>query len=1033
MGFPPSLSPPPLIICVFTPTGCFYRREEISKQTKALVQLEQQLKEATIKLDQKQKSSDVKVKEFEITTKKMQKEIATAREAAEKVVGEKNEQRRLVESCENTIAELKKGLRTFAETQAVAAKSLVENAKTIENLNLQLQASNVELEEKRRTVAELQKSRQALVAEERAKYTELLKTRQTQCSDVGARVKELEECLESSDNSNSEKGDVLGKQIEALTAQVEKTAPLLKQKEQQILAFKTSLDEKDRDLENMAALLEKHTNVEELRKISEEKLQSENNLESARHLCEALKTKLKESEMEVSQMDAQRQVLQMDSEDKDELIKTLQQQKATLDSGFQENVRKIAQLTEDLRAVNEETAALRSENEILKSAVEARERSEKQLRDEVSQVRVALEKATAGNKSLAEELSKTTDGKNKMCEIFEIRTGELERTLNELRSSRDDSEKNALSHLNAELMEAQRILDEKTRELDSVIPRYKSLQEDFNLTVVNLEKANVDLETMRAGVNTLASQKSNLVSDLKTTEQQRDDQVKMLAELEAAICEKDGLVSSLRKNNEEILEKRNAELVSAESKFRELSDECQEKTRLLTQGSEKVDELCAERDRLTASVERLRAELSEKEHERQKCAEQCRDFMSSSAEYKASAERVDGELAVALEQAENQRASFEAKYSKLKEELVLRKDSSQENNNMIEEMKNNLESLKSAEDILSKENDRLKSENSVALQEAEKAGARCEEFSEKSAHQVTLLNEYKFTAEQLEIELASTKEFYESTKTELSEDLAKLKGELNSEKENLNAARNDIGEKLFCISSLTVEKECLQIELENAKSEMQEISEKLGSISTENDQDDELKTLREKLETQEASLQEYRRWKEEHEELQRDYDRATARLEKSKDTVASLQDSLKESALEKEKLCHELRKNVDTYEALVSSINEEKTALEKAVGNYRNTMEEIQDQLDSQIRRTESTEYFLKQKDEELFVANKELDSKLIDVQRLEKAREASEELEVELRHHLGVVTQELEVYKAKGDQSEELVEANEKVYLVVI
>ena len=388
---------------------------------------------------------------------------------------------------------------------------------------------------------------------------------------------------------------------------------------------------------------------------------------------------------------------------------------------------------------------------------------------------------------------------------------------------------------------------------------------------------------------------------------------------------------------------------------------------------------------------------------------------------------------MALEQAENQHASFEAKYSKLKEELVLRKDSSQENNNMIEEMKNNLESLKSAEDILSKENDRLKSENSVALQEAEKAGARCEEFSEKSAHQVTLLNEYKFTAEQLEIELASTKEFYESTKTELSEDLAKLKGELNSEKENLNAARNDIGEKLFCISSLTVEKECLQIELENAKSEMQEISEKLGSISTENDQDDELKTLREKLETQEASLQEYRRWKEEHEELQRDYDRATARLEKSKDTVASLQDSLKESALEKEKLCHELRKNVDTYEALVSSINEEKTALEKAVGNYRNTMEEIQDQLDSQIRRTESTEYFLKQKDEELFVANKELDSKLIDVQRLEKAREASEELEVELRHHLGVVTQELEVYKAKGDQSEELVEANEKVYLVVI
>lgn len=963
----------------------------------------------------------------------MQKEIATARETVGKLEVEKNEQRCLVESCENTIAELRKGSRSFAKTQAVAAKSLAENARTIENLSLQLQASNVELEEKRGTVTELEKSRQFLVAKERAKYLELIKTRQGECSDAGARVKELEEHLENSDHFNSEKGDVLRKQIEALTAQVEKTAPLLKQKEQEILALKMSLEEKNKDVDNMAALLEKCTSVEELKKISEEKLQLKNNLESVRHLCESLKTKLKESEMEVSQVDAQHQVLQMDSEDKDELIKTLEQQKATLDSGFQENLRKIAQLREDLRTTNEGTAALRSENDILKSGVEARERSEKQLREEVLQTRVALENAISGNKSLAEELSKTTDDKNQMCEMYEIRTVELEKTLNELRSSRDVSEKNALSQLSAKLMETQKILDEKTRELDSVIPRYKSLQEDFNLTVVKLEKTNADLECMKSGVNTLASQKSDLLSDLKTTEQQRDDQIKMLAELEAAICEKERLVSSLRRNNEEILEKNNTESVSAKSKFRELSDECQEKTRLLKQGSEKIDELCAERDRLTASVERLRAELLEKEHERHKCAEQCRDFTTSSAEYKATAERLDGELAVALEQAENQRASFETKYSKLKEELVLRKDSSQENNNMIEEMKSNLESLKSAEDILSRENDRLKSENSVALREVEKAGARCEEFSEKSADQEALMNEYKFTVTQLEIELANTKEFYESTKTESSENFAKLKDELNSEKENLNAARNDIGEKLFCISSLMVEKECLQIELENAKSEMQEISEKLAGTSTENDQDDEMEILREKLKTQEASLDEYRRWKEEHEELQRDYDKASARLEKSKETLASLQDSLKESALEKEKLCHELRKNVDTYEALVSSINEEKSALEKAVCNYKNTIEEIQDQLDSQIRRTESTEYFLKQKDEELFVANKELDSKLTDVQRLEKAHEASEALEVELRHHLGVVTQELEVYNAKGDQSEELVKANEKVQLVII
>lgn len=98
---------------------------------------------------------------------------------------------------------------------------------------------------------------------------------------------------------------------------------------------------------------------------------------------------------------------------------------------------------------------------------------------------------------------------------------------------------------------------------------------------------------------------------------------------------------------------------------------------------------------------------------------------------------------------------------------------------------------------------------------------------------------------------------------------------------------------------------------------------------------------------------------------------------------------------------------------------------EKRASSAANLKQDLQSKIRALESQCEELKYSLKQKDEEIFVKDECIKQRAQEVDNLKAKYAAAEEVERELRHHLGEITQQLEW--SKDDKSETVPESDSK------
>lgn len=254
--------------------------------------------------------------------------------------------------------------------------------------------------------------------------------------------------------------------------------------------------------------------------------------------------------------------------------------------------------------------------------------------------------------------------------------------------------------------------------------------------------------------------------------------------------------------------------------------------------------------------------------------------------------------------------------------------------------------------------------------------------------------------------------------------------------QNLLTARCSQVEKLQRNLSEQTEK------LESLKNQVSSLSQELNTIKAEHEQcqqrdegtrktQEQILELKHSLSREQANNEALMRAFQEQEEQWED---------EKKKIVASLKsDSKNADSLIAEENAH-LKSKIDELQRDLSSKEQENTEILQQKHMRASSAAHVKLDLETKIRslefQCEELKYNLKQKEEEIFVKNESLKQKNLEVSSLEAKYIAAEEVERELRHHLGEVTQQLEWSKDnrsetvpedtsdRGDGQEDLKEA---------
>lgn len=105
---------------------------------------------------------------------------------------------------------------------------------------------------------------------------------------------------------------------------------------------------------------------------------------------------------------------------------------------------------------------------------------------------------------------------------------------------------------------------------------------------------------------------------------------------------------------------------------------------------------------------------------------------------------------------------------------------------------------------------------------------------------------------------------------------------------------------------------------------------------------------------------------------------------------------------------HDNKQLQNTLEIKLKELSEQQLLCKRKESDFRDLEEKFEAKVESMEQKYEDMKYTLKQKIDEIFV----LKERMQEIDNLEKKVACSEEIELELRHHLGEVTQELQTLK---------------------
>ena len=220
--------------------------------------------------------------------------------------------------------------------------------------------------------------------------------------------------------------------------------------------------------------------------------------------------------------------------------------------------------------------------------------------------------------------------------------------------------------------------------------------------------------------------------------------------------------------------------------------------------------------------------------------------------------------------------------------------------------------------------------------------------------------------------------------------------------------------------------------LESLKNQISSLSQELNTIKAAHEQchhkEDGSRKLQEQILELEHSLARERSnsetmmhaFQEQEEQWEAERRKILSSLKNDTENADSL--IAEENAYLKRKL-DELQRDLSSKEQENAEMMQQK---QKKASSAANLKLDLENKIRALEVQCEELKYNVKQKDKEIFVKNESLKQKDLEVSSLEAKYVAAEEVERELRHHLGEVTQQLEW--SKDNKSETVSQGNSDI-----
>ncbi|KAL9973126.1 hypothetical protein ACROYT_G019542 [Oculina patagonica] len=573
------------------------------------------------------------------------------------------------------------------------------------------------------------------------------------------------------------------------------------------------------------------------------------------------------------------------------------------------------------------------------------------------------------------------------------------------------------------------LADLKGQEYRDVVDKLDDSQKHLQQTRHQLSCAENELKKAKDDIQNIKEEKDELSEQMK---QQKEE---LEARIEELRCE----ISTGQENVLELL----GQMEGGEALVRSMETEKHEVEEMLKHTKE---ELCKAEEKLKsfASDRDEREVIMRSKEESEKVInilqEQIQSLEASKGELKSELEHTKVELTQlqdALNHIEAQHASaMSLKDSELDQKREMTNEKEQLAKHMIEKLQKDIDSCDERARVAETKIEDLLSEKQELCSMVDNNAAEVAQLSTKNDELEHACEELKQVKESMEDRLVRQKSELEemsSEKATLEEELSVIKMQLEKAKEQSvenmqreEEAREQKDKELEKLQNLLAAR-CSQVKklqrnlseqtekLESLKNQVSSLSEELDTIKAEHEQCQQKDDGSGKLQEQIFELKHLlSREQSNNEAMMHAFQEQEEQWEEEKKKILS---SLKSDSESSNPLIAEenanLKRKVDELQRDLSSKELECTELVRQKQMRTSLAANVKLDLETKIKalefQCEELKYNLKQKEEEIFVKNESLKQTNLEVSSLEAKYVAAEEVERELRHHLGEVTQQLE------------------------
>ncbi|KAG7661954.1 USO1 [[Candida] subhashii] len=957
----------------------------LSTSSKLDEDAEKKLKELQLELEQSNKEkSDLQneLDEVKQTAKNdiahLKLEIIDIQEVNDDIASEKQE---LEDKFQELKLELEKTAGDIELLKKESETTIAELRAEIDRLQSQLIIASQNGEDRSSVVSEMESASNGKNVDVLQKESSTNNNESSE--EVISKINEIKELKEAHSREKSEielKVSELQSELTKLSSEYSASQDELAKRADKNLDLKLQIEEyEDRivELENLLKADDKMGTLSEtLSALKLEKNKFETELFEKSTMVEELKAQLEKKESELKKVAIAIAALE---EDKRHQIQEMGKQMENLKSSSEESINDLQELVEELR----------SENDTVIKTLKDRAYD---LHSEKMALSVTLDKERKNAESTIAKLNEEINSLASSLKENEARVTELEESLQSVQTD-FESKSQELSAAQDEVLRLSTELTQSINDFAALEQAHQLLEEELYTASENLSAKSIKMENMERSSANLNESLKTLMEELNRVRTRYDHDSEVWRKQKTELI--NDFTNQLNEKTREIEKARSVIASGSEnSVIEEYAEKIRELEDKLESNKSEHDTWQDENSELEEQIKQLRSDLESREHlinEKSSELEELKlELESTNDSVETKESEIEG-LNETIQQLQNELRNMGEELDTMKKK----------NEDLVLEISKQEEELVHVKDLLESKSVELNNLSSQALSgklevDVEELEAKVESLTVEKQQLSSLVTE-----KENEVVLCNEKI------EDITSELEKVKAEYHESVESLEHMKNELDEKSSLLIKLQVEletktKEKIEIdELVKLKSdEAQKFEQMLTKVTEEsNDYQDIIKKLESELDTLKES---------------------TEAEKVGAENVAELQNSVELKATEcaeletsKNELERELVETKERIQELITS----NTSLEESSSKLASLENELE-QANQQIEVLETEKHELVQRLEKIQQEYRELDAQ-------SAKNEESAAAEVDTRHALSIVQEELHQANSEIEQLQNVAKEN--------